>query len=180
MVKAAPRQSRTFRVPFEIPPDLKQGVPGGRIEITAFVAEDFLRARVDTVYVSIPEHGSQVHESKVFDDGAVVLDLDSKGRPLGAELTTVMKGLGELPEFARYALSGTDRLPGIMVVSALRLARRYDLALVDSMATMRALVRQLADQGIQFQIDELRIREAMVELVQSEQASRWQPELVSA
>lgn len=185
MVKAAPpRQSRTFRVAFEIPPDLEERLPGGKIEITAFVAENFLRARVDTVYVSIPEHGSQVATTKTFDDGAVVLDTDANGRPLGIELTTVTKGLPELPEFARYAHQQAskhcDKIPAVMVVTALRLARRYDLALIDSMATMRALAGQLADKGVTFQIDEVRIREAMVEVVQHEQGRRWMPELISA
>jgi hypothetical protein len=178
---AAQRQSRTFRCTFEVSANIEQQFPPGRIEISAFVAEGFENTRVDAVYVSIPEHAGEVHETRAFDDGSVVLDLDATGCPIGVELTTTRRGWTELPEFNRYARESASRLPAVMAVTALGLARRYELALVDAMATVRAVARQLADQGVRVQLDEVRVREALVEQVREEPTFRgWRPELVSA
>ncbi len=170
MVKAAePRKSRSYRCAFDIPADRQQGFPAGRIEVTCSVAEDRLHARVDTVYVSVPGHAGQVADTKTFDDGAVVVDLDVDGRPVGIELTTVVPGLQELAQLRRYA---RNRFVAAMVVTALGVGRRFDVALVDSMTTLRAVAEQLGAKAVK--IDQLRIREELVELVQKEQASRWQ------
>lgn len=171
MVKAAePRKSRSYRCAFDIPADAKQGLPAGRVELTCFVAEAELRARVDTVYVSLPGRAGPVSETKAFDDAAVVVDLGADGRALGVELTTVAAGITELAQLRRYARK--DRFVEVMVATALQLGRRFDLALVDSMATLRSVADQLGAKAVK--IDQLRIREELVELVQKEQASRWQ------
>lgn len=175
MIEATPRQSQAFRSTFELPPDLEQRVPGGRVEVTAFFPRDFGAPRVDAVYVSIPEFGSRVHGTKQFDDGAVVLDFDPKGRVMGAELTTTRRPLPELREFGRYALERSDHIAAVMIVTALDLGRRFELALVDSTATVRAVLRQLDERGISFQVDDMRIRDVVVDLVRTEPAAtRWQ------
>jgi uncharacterized protein YuzE len=178
MIKASPEKSQAFRVHFELPPDLQQKVPAGRVEVTAFFPRDLeRRPQVDTVYVTIPEHGTKVHTTRHFDDASVVLDFDAQGRVLGAELTTTRSAIQELPEFVRYVQGEDDPLAGVMIVTALNLGRQFELALVHSVATVRAILRQLAEQGVSFELDHVRVREEVVATVKAEPAARsWRSE----
>lgn len=174
------RDTRSFRCAFNVRRSTEHGLPTGKIEISAFIAEGFAQAHVDTAYVALSErHPRSVHESRAFDDGAVVLDFDTKGRIVGAELTTMLNGLMELPEFARYATK--DSAAGVMVATALNIGRRFEIALVDAAATARAILQQMTAKGVTFTIDDVQLRESLVELVQREPASnRWQREAIPA
>jgi uncharacterized protein YuzE len=167
------RDTRSFRSAFNVRRSPEHGLPSGKIEISAFVAEGFVQAHVDAAYVALSDRAREVHESRPFDDGAVVLDFDSKGRIVGAELTTMLNGLADLKEFLRYAKD--NPAARVMVITALNIGRRFEIALVDAAATARAITQQIAAQGVTFRINDVQIRESLVQLVQQEPASaRWQ------
>ncbi len=170
MIEASSRN--TFRTTFQVAADPEQGVPAGRIEVSSFVAPDLSRARVDAVYVALPEHGSQVARSKSFDDGAVVLDLDAQGRPTGVELTTTRKGILELTEFCRHAR--TDRVSNVLVVTALGVARQLEVALAGGVALMRDVAAQAAEQGLTFKVDQVRVTQALFRQTQESTKPRWE------
>ncbi len=106
MIKAS-EDRQSFEIKRHLSPDLDRRLPAADVMITFYLAPDG-KVRLMAGYLRLAGAG-EVAETRQFDDGSVMVDLDQTGRPFGVEYLTG-KGPKDLPEFAAYVRSRGDHV----------------------------------------------------------------------
>lgn len=92
-----------IRVRYVLDANAKRGLPEGELSLAVLIPEGRVPS-VQAAYVAVPSRGKRVAETRSFDDGAVAVDFDAKGRVRGVEFLALRQTEEfPFPQFLRFA-----------------------------------------------------------------------------
>ena len=96
-------KGNVIRVRYLLEANPKLKLPQGELSLAVLAPEGRVPS-VQAAYVAIPGRGKRVVETRSFDDGAVAVDLDTKGRVRGIEFLALRQTVEfPFPQFLRFA-----------------------------------------------------------------------------